>query len=45
MLGCGRGTMSEAIGMLLRLDDDCVYGIDVIRHEGEEVLEMLMTDS
>lgn len=33
-LGCGRGTMTEAIGLLLRLDEDCVFGIDVLRHEG-----------
>jgi hypothetical protein len=34
LAGCGRGTMTEAIGLLLRLDDEAVFGIDVLRHEG-----------
>jgi ubiquinone/menaquinone biosynthesis C-methylase UbiE len=43
-IGCGIGTMSEALGLLLRLEEDCVYGIDVIAHESLQLKNFSVYD-
>lgn len=36
--------MTEALGLLLRLDDDCVHGIDIMSHESLELKNFSLFD-
>lgn len=36
--------MTEALGLLLRLDEDCVYGIDIMTHDALELNNFSLYD-